>query len=160
MNRTARTERGTPAFRKTNRAMFAAGFATFALVYCVQPLLPELARTFGVSAATSSLSLSLTTAVLAGALLVVGALSDAWGRKGIMARALMLSALLTLGTAAVPSWHALLALRAIEGLTFAGVPALVTWLGPPAVTGAIRLEAPRLDDDTRATIGRKPDPGQ
>ena len=45
-------------------------------------------------------------------------------------------------------------------LDVAGVPALVTWLGPPAVTGAIRLEAPRLDDDTRATIGRKPDPGQ
>lgn len=124
MNRTARIVRGTPAYRQTNRAMFAAGFATFALVYCVQPLMPELARTFGVSAATSSLSLSTTTAVLAVALLVVGAVSDAWGRKTIMARALMASALLTLATAVVPSWHALLALRALEGLTFAGVPAL------------------------------------
>ena len=76
--------RGSPAFRRTNRAMFAAGFATFALVYCVQPLMPEFARTFGVSAATSSLSLSVTTAVLAVALLVVGALSDAWGRRAIM----------------------------------------------------------------------------
>jgi YNFM family putative membrane transporter len=116
--------RGSPAFRRVNRAMFAAGFATFALVYCVQPLMPEFARTFGVSAATSSLSLSVTTAVLAVALLVVGALSDAWGRRAIMTLSLLASALLTLVTAIVPSWHALLLLRGLEGLTFAGVPAL------------------------------------
>lgn len=140
MNRTARIVRGTPAFQKTNRAMFAAGFATFALVYCMQPLMPELARTFGVSAATSSLSLSLTTAVLAVALLVVGAISDAWGRKTIMARALMLSALLSLGTAIVPSWHALLVLRAIEGLTFAGVPALaMAYLSEEMDPGSVGL---------------------
>ena len=31
---------GTPAFRRTNLALFAAGFATFGLLYCVQPLMP------------------------------------------------------------------------------------------------------------------------
>ena len=87
--------------------MFMAGFSTFALVYCVQPLMPELSRTFRVSAATSSLSLSVTTGVLAGALLVVGALAESWGRKGIMTGALVTAALLTLCTAVVPSWHAL-----------------------------------------------------
>ncbi len=32
---------GTAAFRRTNLALFAAGFATFGLLYCVQPLMPE-----------------------------------------------------------------------------------------------------------------------
>jgi len=32
---------GTPAFRRTNLALFAAGIATFGLLYCVQPLMPE-----------------------------------------------------------------------------------------------------------------------
>jgi hypothetical protein len=33
---TALIERGTPAFRRTNLALFAAGFAAFALLYGVQ----------------------------------------------------------------------------------------------------------------------------
>ena len=37
------TERGTPAFRRASLALFLAGFSTFSLLYCVQPLLPLLA---------------------------------------------------------------------------------------------------------------------
>lgn len=117
-------KRGTAAFRHTNLAMVAAGYSTFALIYCVQPLMPEFARVFAISAAASSLSLSLTTAMLAISLLVVGGLADAWGRKPLMTTSLFLSALLTLATSIVPSWHAFLVLRACEGITFAGVPAL------------------------------------
>lgn len=136
----ARIARGTAAFRRTNLAMFSAGFATFALVYCVQPLMPEFARTFGIGAAESSLSLSVTTGVLAGALLVAGGLAESWGRKPIMAGALLTAALLTLLTAVVPSWHALLALRAVEGLAFAGVPALaMAYLGEEIEPGSIGL---------------------
>ena len=40
---------GTAAFVKTNLALSAAGFATFALLYCVQPLLPALSIAFGVT---------------------------------------------------------------------------------------------------------------
>jgi YNFM family putative membrane transporter len=117
-------ERGTPAFRRTNLAMFAAGFATFALIYCVQPLLPALAGSFGVGAATSSLALSATTGVLAVALLAAGAVSEAWGRKPIMVASLLASSVLTMLSALVPGWHALIVLRAFEGLAFAGLPAL------------------------------------
>ena len=55
---------GTPAFRRTNLALFAAGFATFGLLYCVQPLMPQFSQQYGVGAASSALSLSLTTGVL------------------------------------------------------------------------------------------------
>lgn len=39
-------EKGTPAFMKTVLALFSGGFATFALLYCVQPMMPLLSREF------------------------------------------------------------------------------------------------------------------
>jgi YNFM family putative membrane transporter len=121
---------GTPEFRRTNLALFAAGFATFGLLYCVQPLMPEFSHDYGVSAAVSALSLSLTTGVLAFAMLFAGALSDAWGRKSVMVASLLSSALLVLVTAMMPNWPALLLVRTLLGLTLSGLPAVaMTYLG-------------------------------
>jgi len=121
---------GSPEFRRTNLALFAAGFATFGLLYCVQPLMPEFSRHYGVSEAGAALSLSLTTGVLAVAMLFAGALSDAWGRKSVMVASLLSSAILVLVTAVMPSWPALLAVRTLLGLTLSGLPAVaMTYLG-------------------------------
>ena len=57
--------RGTPAYRRASLALCAAGFASFALLYCVQPLLPLFSKSFGVGAAASSLALSAATAGVA-----------------------------------------------------------------------------------------------
>jgi YNFM family putative membrane transporter len=115
---------GTPAFRHTNLALFAAGFATFGLLYCVQPLMPEFSRHYGVSEAGAAMSLSLTTGVLAFAMLFAGGLSDAWGRKSIMVASLLASAVLVLVTALMPDWNALLLVRSLLGLTLSGLPAV------------------------------------
>ena len=115
---------GTPAFRRANLALFSAGFSTFALLYCVQPLLPVFSHEFQVSPATSSLSLSLTTIMLAATVLIAGSLSEAWGRKPVMAASLIAAALLNLAGALAPSWEALLATRALEGIAFSGLPAV------------------------------------
>ena len=117
-------KRGTNAYRRATLALFCAGFATFAMLYCVQPLLPLLASHFSVSAATSSLALSLTTFSLALCLLVSGGLAESWGRKRVMALALMLAGLLGLACAMVESWTLLLSLRALLGLALSGLPAL------------------------------------
>jgi YNFM family putative membrane transporter len=69
--------------------MFAAGLATFALLYTTQPLLPLLSRELDVSPATSSLTLAATTFGLALALLPAGWLSDAWGRTRVMKLSLL-----------------------------------------------------------------------
>jgi YNFM family putative membrane transporter len=120
---------GTPAFRQANLALFAAGIATFGLLYCVQPLMPEFSKDYGVSAAASALSLSLTTGVLAFAMLFAGVLSDALGRKSVMLVSLLSSALLVLLTALVPGWTSLLILRTLLGLSLSGLPAVaMTWL--------------------------------
>ena len=72
---------GCPRYRRANRALFIAGFASFALLYCVQPLLPVFSQAFGQSAASSSLILSIATFSMALGLLVTGPLSDAVGQS-------------------------------------------------------------------------------
>ncbi|MFC4276423.1 MFS transporter [Achromobacter aloeverae] len=117
-------QRGTAAFRRANWALFAAGFSTFSLMYCVQPLLPLFADHFKVSPAQSSLSLSLTTGLLALAIFLVGLWASRLPRKSVMAASLFASGVLTLAVAATPDWHALLAVRALQGLVLGGVPAV------------------------------------
>ena len=116
--------RGSPAYRRISIALFLAGFATFSLLYCVQPLLPAFTQEFGVSPATSSLALSLTTGFLALAILCASALSEALGRRGLMFGSMCGAAVLTVVVALTPDWHALLLARAIEGLVLGGVPAV------------------------------------
>jgi len=113
---------GTSAFRRTNLALFAAGFSTFGLLYCVQPLMPEFSRDYAVNEATSALSLSLSTGVLAVAMLFMGGVSDALGRKSVMVASLLSSSLLVLASTLVHSWPLLLALRMLLGFTLSGVP--------------------------------------
>jgi MFS transporter, YNFM family, putative membrane transport protein len=107
-------------------ALFAAGVATFALLYSAQALLPEFARAFGVSAAQSTLALSLATAGLGAALLVTGPVSEVLGRTRLIHLSLMASGLVALACALAPSWDALLGLRLVQGITLAGLPAVAT----------------------------------
>src|SRR5690606_35499844 len=124
MNPSTHLQRGSAGYRRASLALFCAGFATFALLYCVQPLLPLLAAQFSVSAASSSLVLSLTTLTLALCLLLSGALGESLGRKPVMMVALGVAALLGLACAFVESWSLLLTLRTLLGLALSGLPAL------------------------------------
>ena len=81
---------GSPAFKRINRAMVFGGFSTFALLYCVQPLMPLLAHDFRLTPAQSSLALSVATA-RAGVVAAVSrsVLSDRCGRKPLMVAAML-----------------------------------------------------------------------
>ncbi|WP_263261950.1 MFS transporter [Pseudomonas sp. RIT-PI-S] len=117
-------EKGTPLFLRTVLALFCGGFATFALLYCVQPMMPILSREFSINAAQSSLVLSVSTAMLAVGLLITGPISDRFGRKPVMVTALFGAALCTLASALMPSWPAILLMRALLGLSLSGVAAV------------------------------------
>lgn len=133
-------QRNTPEFRRANLALFAGGFATFALLYCVQPLLPVFARDFHVSAAQSSLALSLTTVLLAPAMIVAGIFSEVRGRKTIMVWSLFASAWLTFSSAFVTDWHGMLIIRAAVGISFAGLPAIsMTYVSEEIHPGSVGL---------------------
>jgi len=107
-------------------ALFAAGMATFVLLYDTQALLPELRMRFDVTPAQATLSLSLTTAGLAAALLVAGPASERIGRTRLILTAVWSASLLGLLCPLAPSWNALLGLRLLEGVALAGLPAVAT----------------------------------
>ena len=116
--------RNDPAFARVLLALAGAGLSSFGLLYCVQPLLPIFAADFHLDAASASLAVSAGTGALAVGLLFGSALSDRWGRKPVMTVALYVAALLTLLTAAAPTWPLLVILRALSGLVLAGAPAV------------------------------------
>jgi YNFM family putative membrane transporter len=121
---------GTAQFRRTNLALFLAGFSTFALLYGAQPLMPVFAAEFHVSPATSSLTVSLTTGAVAVMMLFAGALADAIGRKRLMCLSMALSSILTVAAAFVGDFNQLLALRLLMGIALSGVPSIaMAYLG-------------------------------
>jgi YNFM family putative membrane transporter len=117
-------ERGSRAYWRASLALLFAGYATFSLLYCVQPLLPEFTKAFGVSPAVSALTVSVSTAALAVAIFIAGFVSESWSRHRLMTLSLLASSVLTVVAAVLPDWHALLVVRALEGFALGGVPAV------------------------------------
>jgi YNFM family putative membrane transporter len=117
-------EKGTPMFMRTVLALFSGGFATFALLYCVQPMMPALSHEFSINAAQSSLILSVATGMLAIGLLITGPISDTFGRKPVMVAALFCAALCTIASGLMPSWEGILLMRALVGLSLSGLAAV------------------------------------
>ena len=123
-------KQGTKSFQLTRLALFAGGFNTFAILYNIQPLMPDLSREFQISPTVASLALSLATIAMAVSMLFVGAMSDAWGRKSLMSVSLLAASVLAILTALSPNYHLLLVLRVISGIVLAGLPATaMTYLG-------------------------------
>lgn len=115
---------GTPEFRQMRRALFLGGFATFSLLYCVQPLLPLFSQDWRLSPAQASTVLSAATGALALTLIFASAVSDRIGRRGLMVGAVLLAALLGLACAFASGPAQLVWLRALEGIALAGLPAV------------------------------------
>lgn len=115
---------GTALYRRISIGMFFAGFATFSLLYCVQPLLPSFANHYHITPAQSSLALSLSTGFLAFSILLSSAFSEALGRRGLMAISMAGASCCNIAAAFAPDWHWLLIARALEGILLGGVPAV------------------------------------
>ncbi|PWV63126.1 MFS transporter [Plasticicumulans acidivorans] len=115
---------GTPAYRRLRWSLFIGGFSTFALLHCVQPLLPLLSHAFALSPAQASVALSAATASLALSLVIASALSDRFGRRPLMIGALLLSAALAIASGFASGFSQLVLLRALEGIALAGLPAV------------------------------------
>jgi YNFM family putative membrane transporter len=130
-------EAGTSGYRRANLAMFVGGFATFAMVYSTQPLLPLLAAEFGVGAASASLTVSTTTAGLALMLIPGSVLADRLGRQWVMKASLALAAVLAFATAFAADFASMLMLRALLGAAVAGLPAAaMAYIGEEIAPGA------------------------
>lgn len=117
-------QRGSQDFKMATLALFAGGFSTFAILWGTQPLLPAISKEFHISPAVSSLSLSSATIALSISLIIAGSISEVFGRKSVMTISLLLSSFLSILTAFTPSYHLLILLRVLEGISLAGLPAV------------------------------------
>ncbi|KQY94303.1 hypothetical protein ASD24_01705 [Paenibacillus sp. Root52] len=131
-------QQGTTTFRNISLALFAGGFITFALLYSLQPLMPEISTAFAITPAQSSLTLSVTTVAMALTMLFVGSLSDLVGRRYIMTAALVISSLIAIMSAFSSGFTELLLLRILQGVALAGLPATaMTYLAEEIDTSSL-----------------------
>lgn len=97
-------------------ALFALGSCALLNVYATQPILPDIARRFGVSLGASAWTISTSTLGVAVAAPLAGAVSDRFGRKRVMVAALIALIVITASCALAWNFTALLSLRFTQGL--------------------------------------------
>ncbi|UQA92430.1 MFS transporter [Streptomyces halobius] len=141
---TAELAPGTRAYRRAITALFAAGVAVFLLLYVTQGLLPEISDELRITPAEASLTVSATTAAIAIALLPLSALSEKYGRTRVMTASVFTASVIGLALPFVTDLGAFVALRALQGVALAGLPAtamayLAEEVSPKAVSSAIGL---------------------
>ncbi|MFB4422375.1 MFS transporter [Streptomyces sp. QL37] len=135
---------GGPGYRRMSLALFAAGIATFALLYSTQALLPSVSASFGATAGQASWTVSAATGALALCVLPLSALSERFGRRQMMTASLSVAVVIGLLVPFAPSLGWLIALRAVQGAALAGLPAsamayLAEEVRPKALVAAIGL---------------------
>ncbi|WP_174874738.1 MFS transporter [Vogesella oryzae] len=115
---------GSTAWWRATWAAATGGFATFSLLYGVQPLMPMLAAHYGLSPAASSGVLSVATLPMALMLIPASLLAERFGRTRMMVASLFLGVLLSWCAAFSDSYGWLLLWRGLFGVVMAGLPAL------------------------------------
>jgi YNFM family putative membrane transporter len=114
---------GDPGHGRMRLALFAAGLATFALLYSTQALLPEISRDLHAAPAQASWTVSGASIGLAVAVLPLAALSERFGRRRMLTAAMAVAVALAVAVPFAPDLGTLIALRTLQGAAIAGVPA-------------------------------------
>ncbi|MES4901134.1 MULTISPECIES: MFS transporter [unclassified Streptomyces] len=135
---------GDPGFVRMRLALFAAGLATFALLFSTQALLPAISADLHVQPDQASWTVSAATLALALAVLPLSALSERFGRRAMMTGSLAVAVAVGLAVPFAPDLGWLIALRAVQGAAIAGIPAsamayLSEEVRPSSLIGAIGL---------------------
>ncbi|MFE3183781.1 MFS transporter [Streptomyces violascens] len=135
---------GAAGYRRMSFALFAAGVATFALLYSTQALLPLISADLGATASAASWTVSAATGALALFVLPLSALSERFGRTRMMTVSLAIAVAVGLLVPFAPNVGWLVALRAVQGAAIAGLPAsamayLAEEVKPKALVAAIGL---------------------
>ncbi|WP_372672259.1 MFS transporter [Amycolatopsis kentuckyensis] len=128
--------------RRVKTAVAAAGISSFALLYAPQPVLPQLAAQYHLDPGGAALAVSVATGALAIAVLPIAALSEVVGRRPVILTSVIASVVFGLLLPLMPTYPALLVLRAVQGVAIAGFPGvaaayLAERLGRAGVAAAV-----------------------
>lgn len=134
--------KNTQGFRRITWILSFAAVVVFANLHALQPLLPELSRSFALSELQTSWSYAIGTLALGVSLLFYGALSDAFGRRQLLGLTLLGMAAATGAITQVETYPQLLFWRAIQGFFLGGLPAIaIAYMGEelskPALLAAV-----------------------
>lgn len=111
----------SPSPWRTAFLVYLAAFAAFIAMYLPQPVLPLLARDFGVSPSSAGLLISALVLSVAFMSLVVAPLSDRVGRKPVLVGCSLLLAGPSLACALAADFGHLVAMRFLQGALVPGV---------------------------------------
>lgn len=109
--------------RRTIVAVFLAGVSVFLVLYETQGLLPAIRGAYGIDAPTASLTVSATNVAMAVFLIPFSMLAPRIGHARQIAGGVILAALLALILPFMPSPELLIAVRFLQGVAIAAVPA-------------------------------------
>ncbi len=105
--------------------IFLGSMAAFGAEYCVQPLIPAIARDFALTPVSGSIAVSAGLLGMALAMLFIAVIGPRLDRKRVTAFALMLSALITIGIGFCANFHLIVAMRFLQGVILAAFPTLM-----------------------------------
>ena len=108
-------------FDRPRAAVVLSGFCAFLELYAPQVILPDLAKSFDVSAASAGTAVGISTLAVALAAPFVGLLADRCGRKRTIVAAALLSIVPTVMLVGAQNFDQILFWRFVQGLT---VPAM------------------------------------
>lgn len=100
--------------------VFLSGFSCFAQLYYFQPLLPDLAHDFSLTASYSSLAVSFSTLGMVFGLFTMMFIADRITRKKLIATGLLASSIFSVAASFSPTFLPLILLSAAKGFLLSG----------------------------------------
>lgn len=100
--------------------VFLSGFSCFAQLYYFQPLLPDLARDFSLSASHSSFAVSFSTLGMVFGLFTMMFIADRIPRKKLISTGLLASSIFSVAASFSPTFTPLILLSAAKGFLLSG----------------------------------------
>lgn len=100
--------------------VFLSGFSCFAQLYYFQPLLPDLAHDFSLSASKSSFAVSFSTLGMVFGLLTMMFIADRISRKKLISTGLLASSIFSVAASFSPTFTPLILLSAAKGFLLSG----------------------------------------
>lgn len=115
---------GSGSYRRLIGGLFFAGVATFAQLYSLQAVLPQVSTALSIPPATAALSVSAATLGIAVAVIPWSMVADRAGRVPAMAIGIIAATVLGLAAPFSIGIEMLLVLRLAEGIALGAVPAV------------------------------------
>lgn len=100
--------------------VFLSGFSCFAQLYYFQPLLPDLAHDFSLSASQSSFAISFSTLGMVFGLVTMMFIADRIPRKKLISTGLLSSSIFSVAASFSPTFFPLIVLSAAKGFLLSG----------------------------------------